>query len=308
MESVVEVSGLRKNYGDIHAVKGIDFTVTKGELFAFLGPNGAGKSTTIETICTLLRPDAGKVNVAGYQLGKEDDEIRRNIGIVFQYSILDKLLTVEENLNLRASFYGLLGQKRKKAVEAAAEVAGATSFIKRPYGKLSGGQRRRADIARALVNTPQIIFLDEPTTGLDPQTRINVWEAISSLQVNTNLTVFLTTHYMEEAANADNVAIIDDGLIVATGSPALLKTQYSTDKLYLLPEKETELGRVLAEKGYQYKTSGGQFVITIEDSLAALPILDLVRDKILGFQVVTGNMDDVFVDITGKEMREDVAK
>lgn len=305
METILEVTGLKKSYGEIKAVRGIDFTVERGELFAFLGPNGAGKSTTIEIISTLLKPDSGSVCVAGYELGKNDSDIRRNIGIVFQYSVLDRLLTVKENLDLRASFYGLSGKKKKEAVDFAASVSGVTGFLKQPYGKLSGGQRRRTDIARALVNTPQIIFLDEPTTGLDPQTRLSVWEAIRNLQAHSQLTVFLTTHYMEESATADNVAIVDNGLIVATGSPASLKSRYSSDKLYLVAKDEDELKTLLTTKGFSYKIAGGQFVINIRDSLDALPILEDLKDKFKDFQVIAGNMDDVFVGITGKEIRED---
>mgnify|MGYP000888389373 FL=1 len=308
MEKIIEVSNLHKSYGPVKAVNGIDFTVKKGELFAFLGPNGAGKSTTIETICTLLKPGSGKVVVAGYELGKDDYKIRENIGVVFQYSVLDDLLTVEENLSLRAAFYGLYGRERKKALELAAKAAGIESFLKRPYGKLSGGQKRRTDIARALVNTPKVIFLDEPTTGLDPKTRKNVWQTIFSLQKQTQLTVFLTTHYMEEAVNADNIAIIDKGRIVATGAPALLKEKFSSDKLLLTPKNSNELGSVLDGYNLKYHKAGGQFILSLQNTLQALPILDSVRANIIGFQVITGNMDDVFVNITGKNMREDVAK
>lgn len=308
MEKIIEISNLHKSYGSVKAVNGIDFTVKKGELFAFLGPNGAGKSTTIETICTLLKPDSGKVVVAGYELGKDDNEIRKNIGVVFQYSVLDDLLTVEENLSLRASFYGLYGKKRNKALAFAARATGVESFLKRPYGKLSGGQKRRTDIARALVNTPQIIFLDEPTTGLDPQTRKNVWQTIFTLQKQTQMTVFLTTHYMEEAANADNIAIIDNGKIVATGTPALLKEKFGGDKLLLIPNNAQQLESLLDGYSLRYQKAGGQLLINIQNTIQALPILDLVRDHLIGFQVITGTMDDVFVNITGKDMREDVAK
>ncbi len=305
MENVLEISGLKKSYGRIEAVRGIDLEVKRGELFAFLGPNGAGKSTTIEIISTLLEPDAGSVRVCGFELGREDAEIRKSIGIVFQYSVLDNLLTVEENLEIRASFYGLTGKKRKDAIDFAATVAGVTSFIRQPYGKLSGGQRRRADIARALVNTPKLILLDEPTTGLDPQTRLNVWDAIHNLQENNHLTVFLTTHYMEEAAVADNVAIIDHGLIVATGTPAALKSRYSADRLYLVANDYEQMRTLLEERGIAYQFSGGQFVIGIGSSLEALPILEDLKGTYTDFQVIAGDMDDVFVGTTGREMRED---
>jgi len=215
LSHIINVSNLKKNYGNVKAVKGIDFHVNEGQLFAFLGPNGAGKTTTIDIICTLLKPDSGAVTVNGYTLGKQDDKIRKNIGIVFQDNLLDNLLTVKENLYTRGSFYGLSKKELLVAVEKAARAADVESFYNRPYGKISGGQRRRADIVRALVNTPKILFLDEPTTGLDPQTRKSVWDTIRNLQKGTGMTVFLTTHYMEEAAKADYVAVIDNGQISA---------------------------------------------------------------------------------------------
>lgn len=306
MSSIIEVQNLSKNYGDIQAVKGIDFSVKKGDLFAFLGPNGAGKSTTIEIICTLLKPNQGKVYVAGYELGKEDHLIRKCIGIVFQYNILDPLLTVEENLIVRGSFYGLKGKQRKKALEFATSVSGVGPFLKRSYGTLSGGQKRRADIARALIHTPQILFLDEPTTGLDPQTRISVWETITDLQKNTNLTVFLTTHYMEEAAKANSVAIIDNGLIVARGTPEELKEKHSKDRLLVTPKDREHLEKILESAKRGYEKVGEQYILTLSNTLEALPILDLLKDNLVSFQVTTGDMDDVFVGITGKQMREDV--
>ncbi len=203
MGNIIEVSNLHKSYGSVHAVKGLDFYVENGKIFAFLGPNGAGKSTTIDIICTFLKPDSGSVTVDGHVLGHEDGAIRASIGAVFQDNLLDNLLTVEENLRTRGSFYGLKGKTLEAAAKKAAEITGVTELMKRPYGKLSGGQRRRCDISRALVHTPKILFLDEPTTGLDPQTRKAVWETITSLQKETGMTVFLTTHYMEEAAGAD---------------------------------------------------------------------------------------------------------
>ncbi|MFA7010332.1 MAG: ATP-binding cassette domain-containing protein, partial [Bacilli bacterium] len=232
-EKVIEVKGLHKFYGNIHAVKGIDFYVEKGKVFAFLGPNGAGKSTTIDIICTFLKQDEGEVLVYGNKLGEKDDEIRSIIGAVFQDGLLDGLLTIEENLQIRGAFYGLRGSKLKQAIVEVAEVTEIKDLLKRQYKNLSGGQRRRCDIARALINTPKILFLDEPTTGLDPQTRKMVWETISTLQKKTKMTIFLTTHYMEEAANADYVIVIDNGIIAAKGTPAELKENYSCDKLII---------------------------------------------------------------------------
>jgi multidrug/hemolysin transport system ATP-binding protein len=243
MDKIIEVSGLHKSYGNVHAVKGIDFYVESGKIFALLGPNGAGKSTTIDIICTFLKPDKGSVTVDGNVLGKDDNAIRMIIGAVFQDNLLDDLLTVEENLRVRGSFYGIKGERLKESLRKAAEVTGVGDLLRRPYGKLSGGQRRRCDIARALINTPKILFLDEPTTGLDPQTRKNVWETVSNLQKSTGMTVFFTTHYMEEASDADYVIIIDNGIIAAKGTPADLKEKYSSDKLSLVC---TDIDRVIA--------------------------------------------------------------
>lgn len=224
MDKIIEIAGLRKSYGTLKAVKGIDFYVERGTLFAFLGPNGAGKSTTINIIDTLLKPDAGDILIDGYILGREDDKIRTIIGTVFQDNVLDRLLTVKENMIIRGSFYYSKRNELMAAVDNAAKITGVTGILDRPYGKLSGGQRRRADIARALVNTPKILILDEPTTGLDPQTRQNIWETIEHLRKEKNMTIFLTTHYMEEADRADYVVIIDNGSIVAKGTPADIRS------------------------------------------------------------------------------------
>jgi ABC-type multidrug transport system, ATPase component len=224
--NMIEVNELHKSYKDVHAVNGISFYVETGKLFAFLGPNGAGKSTTIDMICTFLKPDGGTVTVDGFQLGKKDNDIRRTIGAVFQDGLLDNLLTAEENLRTRGALYGLRGAALNKAVAKALAAVNIEDLAKRQYGKLSGGQRRRCDIARALVNTPKVLFLDEPTTGLDPQTRKAVWDTVITLQKETDMTVFLTTHYMEEAAEADYVIVIDNGKIAAKGTPAELRSLF----------------------------------------------------------------------------------
>ncbi len=304
MGNIIEVSGLKKSYGEVRAVKGLDFYVESGKVFAFLGPNGAGKSTTIDIICTFLQPDEGEVLVDGHLLGREDDAIRSSIGAVFQDGLLDGLLTVKENLKFRGGFYGLKGKALEAAVENAAERTGVTELLKRPYGKLSGGQRRRCDIARALVNTPKILFLDEPTTGLDPQTRKSIWETILSLQKETGTTVFLTTHYMEEAAEADYVIVIDAGEIVAKGTPQKLKETYTTDKLSLACADPEAVKKLLAKKGVAYKEQGGRILVSVPGTLAALPILKEAESLISGFEVTTGTMDEAFLAITGKEIRE----
>jgi len=304
MENAIEVKGLVKNYGEVKAVRGIDFHVKKGKLFAFLGPNGAGKSTTIDIICTFLRQDEGTVKVGGYTLGKEDTKIREIIGAVFQVGLLDDLLSVEENLRTRASFYKIKGAELDEAVKRAVEVTGISNLLKRRYGQLSGGQRRRADIARALVHAPEILFLDEPTTGLDPQTRKNVWDTIERIQKDKGMTVFMTTHYMEEAANADYVIVIDNGKIVAEGTPAELKDEYSKDKLVLSTSRKEELAARLQELGLEYKQVADSFTIQIAGSLEALPSIEATKDLLDSFEVLKGTMDDAFINITGKELRE----
>ena len=304
MEHIIEVSGLKKSYGAVQAVKGIDFYVESGKIFAFLGPNGAGKSTTIDIICTFLQSDAGAVVVDGHRLGKDDNAIRQSIGAVFQDGLLDPLLTVSENLRIRAGFYGLKGKQLDKTIREIAERMGIQEILKRPYGKLSGGQRRRCDIARALVNTPKILFLDEPTTGLDPQTRKSVWETIAQLQRDTGMTIFLTTHYMEEAAEADYVIVIDNGNIVAKGTPSDLKERFTSDKLTLTTKEPEQLAKRLTADGLVPEVVANRVTLRVANTLSALPILESYKDAITGFTVTTGTMDDAFIAITGKEIRE----
>ncbi|NLI20225.1 MAG: ABC transporter ATP-binding protein [Clostridiales bacterium] len=304
MDKVIEVSGLKKAYGSVQAVNGLDFYTERGKLFAFLGPNGAGKSTTIDILCTLLRPDAGEVLLDGHRLGKADDAIRASIGVVFQDHVLDPLLTVEENIRVRGGLYPTLRGKLADAVKRAALAADVTDFLRRPYGKLSGGQKRRADIARALVHTPRVLFLDEPTTGLDPQTRRSVWESIRTLQRETGLTVFLTTHYMEEAAEADYVVVIDNGMIAARGTPTALKEEYASDQLRLTPSDPAGLMAALVEMGVATVRMTDVVAVKLGSTLEALPVLDRVRGFVSGFEVLNGTMDDAFIGITGREIRQ----
>ena len=304
MTKIIEVDRLVKSYEDIKAVQDISFYVQKGDLFAFLGPNGAGKSTTIDIITTLLRPDSGSVRINGFELGKDDQEIRSSIGAVYQDNLLDKLLTVEENLTLRAGLYGFSKQQKAEAISTAIKNAGIDELIKRPYGKLSGGQRRRVDIARSLLNTPQILFLDEPTTGLDPQTRKKIWEIIRKLQQENGTTIFLTTHYMEEAADADYVVIIDEGKIAARGTPYDLKEEYANDSLRLSFKDETKGLTLLDQLQIRYSKSTDQVIVKVPSSMDTLPIIDQCRDLLEGFEVINGTMEDAFIGITGKEIRE----
>ena len=251
-------------------------------------------------IATLLKPDGGTARVGGYALGKEDGKIRSIIGIVFQDSLLDPLLTVRENMMVRGSFYGMAHAALKDAVERAAKTADVLEFIDRRYGKLSGGQRRRADIARALVNTPKILFLDEPTTGLDPQTRKGVWSTIRALQRSSGMTVFLTTHYMEEASQADDVTVMGKGAILAQGTPTALKERYSTDVLKIQARDDARMRSLLDDKKIAFTHPRERFHIRLKETVDALPVLDLCRDNIRTFEVVSGTMDDVFLNITGE--------
>jgi multidrug/hemolysin transport system ATP-binding protein len=303
MEKIIEVTDLKKSYGNVHAVQGISFYAERGKLFAFLGPNGAGKSTTIDILCTILQADAGEVVIDGHRLGADDAAIRATIGVVFQDHLLDALLTVEENMRTRGGLYKKTRAELNQAVQWAARAADVQEFLKRPYGKLSGGQKRRADIARALINTPKILFLDEPTTGLDPQTRKNVWDSVRQLQKETGLTVFLTTHYMEEAAEADYVVVIDDGRIAAKGTPSELREQYASDQLRIFPSDEEALLLALKEYNVPYECVSDRIVVKLGSTMEALPLLERLKAHIAGFEVLGGTMDDAFIGITGKEIR-----
>ena len=303
---IITVKNFKKSYGEVQAVKGITFKVNEGELFAFLGPNGAGKSTTINALCTLYKVEEGEISIAGYDLKKQPNKVKKSIGVVFQESVLDKKLTVKENLMIRAGFYYKNRDERKKEVERVIEQTEIEDILKRKYEKLSGGQRRRVDIARALLNRPKVLFLDEPTTGLDPQTRKLIWELIRELQQTYKTSIFLTTHYMEEAEKADYVIIIDDGLIVAEDTPSKLKERFSTDhiKVYLKDMKYKEdVKKYLFEKNLKYTQKQEVFDIAINESFESIYIAEDLEKYISSFEVLHGTMDDVFINITGKEIR-----
>jgi multidrug/hemolysin transport system ATP-binding protein len=305
MSTILQIDHLSKSYGDIHAVADVSLSVQEGELFAFLGPNGAGKSTTINVVCTLLAKDEGTVTINGYTLGEDDEAIRKVIGVVFQKSFLDDLLTVEENLSVRAAFYRLSPAETQARILELSEQLSLHEFIKRPYGKLSGGQRRRADIARALINRPRLLFLDEPTTGLDPQTRHNIWAYIERLRHEHKMTIFLTTHYMEEANRCDRVCIIDHGKILELDTPSNLKIRYAPTVLKV--KAQTEFVAVVRETGYVHSVTPEGVDVVIPDSKAALRLLAPNEALIDRFEVLEGTMDTVFLALTGKVIREDVA-
>lgn len=306
MEEIIQVTGLKKHFKEVKAVDDISFSVEKGELFGFLGVNGAGKSTTINMLCTLIRPTAGEARINGLKLGEDNEKIKKHIGIVYQNNCLDKRLTVKENLMIRGSLYENDKNVLKKNLEYVCEILELTELLKRPYGKLSGGQKRRCEIARALMHTPDILFLDEPTTGLDPATRKSVWKTVHQLQKELHMTVFLTTHYMEEAAKADHIAILDQGHLMQYGTPFLLKEQFAKDKLRLIPKEEQIdwITERLKTMGSTYKIKEREVVVSISDTLQALPLLDNLREQLEGFEVVQGTMDDVFLNACRGE-RED---
>ena len=302
MKAII-VEGLTKKYKEHLAVDHISFEVGEGEFFAFLGENGAGKSTTINMLCTLLEKTEGKVKIFDYELGKEDDLIRNMIGIVFQNSVLDNKLTVKENLLTRGAYYGLSKKQIQERLEPFMDSFELEDIWNRKYEKLSGGQRRRVDIIRALLNNPKILILDEPTTGLDPKSRKVVWDYIQYLRREKNMTIFLTTHYMEETKDADNVIILDKGRIVATGTPSELKTAYASSKLVWYTEN-TEDARMLVE-GTDYSYDADHFNVKISSmDKNVTEFLYKNRDVITDYEIIKGTMDDVFLNLTGKELGE----
>ena len=305
MSNIIEIKSLVKCFGSITAVNDISFGVKAGELFAFLGPNGAGKSTTINILCTLMKQNSGTVEICGLRTGRDDSVIRRKIGVVFQDNCLDNLLTVEQNLVLRAYLYEKDKNKVKESLNNVSSMLHIGDLLKRPFGRLSGGQKRRCEIARALMNSPEILFLDEPSTGLDPQTRCNVWECIEYLRTEYKTTIFLTTHYMEEAAGADNIAIIDGGTIVASGTPRELKDKYTSDILKVAADDFHGVKSVFKEMNVKYHEKAGLFHVNTSNSLKALEILKKLEKQITSFEVLHGTMDDVFLNITGKTLREE---
>lgn len=298
MDSIIKVSNLTKTYQTQKAVNDISFSVKEGSLFAFLGTNGAGKSTTIEILCTLLKKSSGQVIINGFNLDESNEgNIRKSIGVVFQQSILDDRLTVEENILHRGKMYGLTTEELKENYAFVTKYLQLEEIAPKKYRQLSGGQRRRADIARALIHRPKILFLDEPTTGLDPQTRQFVWKAVRQLQREENMTVFLTTHYMEEAAVADYVVVIKQGKIVAQGTPDDLKTIYAYDQLKLVFHDEIEGIEQLKQLSYPFHERNNIFTLQIDTTLASLPILKRLEKNIKSFEVIKGSMDDVFLNI-----------
>lgn len=304
MENIIEIEHLCKSFGSIKAVDDLSFSVKKGELFAFLGVNGAGKSTTISIICGQLKKDGGSVTVCGENTDNAAERILSKIGVVFQGSVLDKALTVKENLKSRAALYGINGDSFKKRLVELSETLDFTDLLNRSVGKLSGGQRRRIDVARALLHKPEILILDEPTTGLDPQTRVTLWRAIENLRKTENMTVFLTTHYMEEAADADYVVILDSGKISACGTPIELKNKYTGDFITLYGANENEVSKL----SYPYEKIGDAYRVAVPDTAAATALIVKRPEIFRDYEITKGKMDDVFLTVTGKKLTGDENK
>lgn len=298
MEHIIEIKNLHKSFNDVHAVNDLSFHVNKGELFAFLGVNGAGKSTTISILCGTLKKDSGEIYVEGHNADTEMDQIKDTIGVVFQNSVLDGCLSVKDNLYARASLYGLYGKEAKNRIDELAELLDFKDLMNRIVGKLSGGQRRRIDIARALLHHPKILILDEPTTGLDPKTRKLLWEVVEKCRKEENMTVFLTTHYMEEAADADYVIILDSGRIVVEGTPLELKNQYTGDYITFYHTKEEDIQKL----NLPYQAIRDAYRVEVKDTKAAKELILENPSLFDDFEITKGKMDDVFLSVTGKKL------
>lgn len=296
MSELIKIEHLKKSFGEIKAVDDLSFKVKKGELFAFLGINGAGKSTTINIICGQLKKDSGKVTVNGADLDRNPELIKKSIGAVFQNSVLDSDLSVRDNLESRAALYGIYGASFKKRLSELSKLLEFEDLLGRPVGKLSGGQRRRIDIARALFHKPEILILDEPTTGLDPQTRKLLWNVIDGLLKQDKITVFLTTHYMEEAAEADYVVILDGGKIAAEGSPLELKNTYSGDFITIYGAKKEEIKAL----NMPFAAEKGAFRLSVKNTAEATALIIQHPEIFKDYEIIKGKMDDVFLSVTGK--------
>ena len=298
MADIIKIEHLFKSYGAVKAVQDLSFKVKEGELFAFLGVNGAGKSTTISVICGTLEKDSGSVYIDGVNFDNGAENVKRSIGVVFQNSVLDKALSAYDNLKHRASLYGIVGDKFEKRLDELTNLLDFKDFVDRPINKLSGGQKRKIDIARALVHNPKILILDEPTTGLDPQTRSKLWSVIDTLRKQQGLTVFLTTHYMEEATDADYVVIIDGGKIVAEGSPHDLKNKYTADYVTIYGIDDTTAQTL----NIPFEKVAGAYRFAVPNTKSATELIVEHSEIFNDYEVTKGKMDDVFLNVTGKNL------
>jgi len=304
MRDIIRISRLSKSFGSVKAVQDLSFRVKGGELFAFLGVNGAGKSTTIHILCGQLAKDSGCVEIDGTNLDHSPDEIKGKLGVVFQNSVLDGALSVYDNLKSRAALYGLTGSAFQERLTELSKLLVFEDLLKRPVGKLSGGQRRRIDIARALLNRPKLLILDEPTTGLDPQTRQILWNVLTDLRKKENLTVFLTTHYMEEAAEADYIVILDGGQISAEGTPLELKNRYTADYITLYGVSEAAVKPL----GLEYASLRDAYRLSVPNTAKATELILEHPELFVDYEITKGKMDDVFLAVTGKTLEGGATK
>lgn len=298
MQNIIEINNLDKSFQDVHAVNDLSLRVKEGELFAFLGVNGAGKSTTISIMCGMLAKDGGKVFIDGKDVDKDMREITKELGVVFHNTVLDAKLSVKDNLTSRAALYGITGKEAKQRIAHLAELLEFKDILNRTFGKLSGGQKRRVDVARALLNNPKILILDEPTTGLDPEARKALWSVVTTLRKNQNMTVFLTTHYMEEAADADYVVILDSGKISAEGTPLELKNNYTGDFVTIYNVDEDKIKAL----GLPYENIRDAVRIAVKNTEEARDLIVGHPDLFTDFEITKGKMDDVFLAVTGKKL------
>lgn len=303
-QTIIKIENLEKSFGKTKAVRKINLEVYEGSLFAFLGINGAGKSTTISMMYGGLKIDSGRITICGQDVATHLDKIKNQIGVVFQDSVLDKTLTVYENLKFRAGFYGIFGQDFKARYQELEKLFDLAEIKNQIIQKLSGGQKRRVDIARAIIHQPKILILDEPTTGLDPGTRSKVWRIISKLREDLKMTIFLTTHYMEEAADADYVTILDKGRIIAEGTPLELKTQYATDVLHLYGVEEADVKKLKLP----YQKIHKDFQIKVKNSAVVTQLIVKNPELFQDFELIKSTLDDVFLAVTKSRPGADISK
>lgn len=306
MNPIIEVKNFSKKYGDFIAVNNISFNVEQGSIFAFLGPNGAGKSTTINTLCTIFEKTSGTLLIDGKDVTKQKNEVRSAIGVVFQDPTLDSKMTIDENLKMHCVFYNVPKKEVEERIQFTLGLVDLKDQRNKLVSTLSGGMKRRVEIARGLIHYPKVLFLDEPTTGLDPQTRAHIWEYIIKLQKERDITIFLTTHYMEEAEICNKIAIIDGGIIVAHDTPYALRKEFTKDKAYITSRKGSELEQLLKKYTLNYEKKDGYYKVDAENTELLLQVLSLHKEEIIDIEIKKGTFNDVFLEITGRKIREDI--
>ena len=305
-QAAIRVEGLEKRFGDVEAVRGVDFEVDTGETFGFLGPNGAGKSTTINMLCTLLRPTGGRAEVAGFDVVSQRDDVRREIGLVFQDMTLDTYLTAAQNLRFHGQLYGVPAGDLESRMRLVLELVGLWDRRDKDVATFSGGMKRRLEIARGLLHSPRVLFLDEPTVGLDPQTRASIWEYLDELRRQEHLSIFLTTHYMDEAEHCDRIAIMDAGRIVALDTPQALKAAIGTDRVRLETDDPAAAATVITrEFELEPVVQDGAVVLQVADGERFVPrLLAGLGVPVRAVSVTRPTLDDVFMTYTGRTIRD----